>query len=97
MTATWKELYKGDHEGRTIKVEESNDKTYKVQTIQNFHDEGIAYQDGERYVHVSPASVGEEVESEVNSLDSLEEALKELHFSSETVSSVLKAVGKAVG
>ena len=97
MTASWKELHSGDYEGRTVKVLESNDNTYKVLTRQNFHDEGIAYQDGKRYVHVSPASVGEEVESEVNSLDSLEEALKELHFSSETVSSVLKAIHQPAG
>lgn len=97
MTATWKELHSADYEGRTVKVLESDDNTYKVLTRQNFHDEGIAYQDGKRYVHVSPASVGEEVESEVNSLDSLEEALKELHFSSESVAAVLKAIGKSAG
>jgi len=92
MSATWEELYKGDHEGRTVVVKKSNDGTYKVLTKQNVHDEGIAYQDGARFVHVSPASVGEEVESEVNSLDSLEEALKELHFSSESVSAILGKV-----
>lgn len=89
MSATWKTIYEGEHEGRSVTVKESNDHTFKVLTKQNFHDEGIAYQDGNRYVHVSPASVGEEVESEVNSRDSLEEALKELHFSSESVSAIL--------
>ncbi|MET0255955.1 MAG: hypothetical protein ABWZ54_00230 [Luteibacter sp.] len=89
MSATWKTIYEGEHEGRSVTVKESNDHTFKVLTKQNFHDEGIAYQDGDRYVHVSPASVGEEVESEVNSRESLEEALKELHFSSESVSAIL--------
>lgn len=89
MSATWKTVYEGEHEGRTVTVKESNDHTFKVLTKQNFHDEGIAYQDGDRYVHVSPASVGEEVESEVNSRDSLEEALNELHFSSESVAAIL--------
>ncbi|MET4677646.1 MULTISPECIES: hypothetical protein [unclassified Luteibacter] len=90
MSATWKTVYEGDHEGRSVSVKESNDHTYKVLTTQNFKDEGTAYQDGERYVHVSPASPGEQVESEANSRDSLEEALKELHFSSETVSAILQ-------
>lgn len=89
MSATWKIVYEGQHEGRSVTVKESNDHTFKVLTKQNFHDEGIAYQEGDRYVHVSPASVGEQVESEVNSRDSLEEALKELHFSSESVNAIL--------
>ncbi|MDR6644735.1 MULTISPECIES: hypothetical protein [Rhodanobacteraceae] len=89
MSATWKTVYEGEHEGRSVTIKESNDHTFKVLTKQNFHDEGIAYQEGDRYVHVSPASVGEQVESEVNSRDSLEEALKELHFSSESVKAIL--------
>jgi hypothetical protein len=89
MSATWKTVYEGEHEGRTVTVKESNDHTFKVHTRQNFHDEGIAYQEGKQYVHVSPASVGEEVESEANSRVSLKEALKELHFSSESVSAIL--------
>ncbi|MDQ7998038.1 MAG: hypothetical protein AAGC76_19525 [Luteibacter sp.] len=89
MSATWKTVYEGEHEGRSVTIKESNDHTFKVLTKQNFHDEGIAYQEGDRYVHVSPASVGEQVESEVNSRDSLEEALKELHFSSESVKGIL--------
>jgi V8-like Glu-specific endopeptidase len=90
MSATWNTVYEGEHEGRTVSVKESNDHTYKVLTTQNFHDEGTAYQDGDRYVHVSPASAGEQVESEVNSRDSLEEALKELHFSTDTVNTILQ-------
>jgi V8-like Glu-specific endopeptidase len=90
MSATWKTVYEGEHEGRTVSVKESNDHTYKVLTTQNFHDEGTAYQDGDRYVHVSPASAGEQVESEVNSRDALEEALKELHFSTDTVNTILQ-------
>jgi hypothetical protein len=88
MTVSWKTVYEGMHEGRAITVKESNDGTFKLATKQIFHDEGIAYQEGSRYVHVSPASVGEEVEVEANSRDSLEEALKELHFSSDTVTAV---------
>lgn len=85
MSASWKTVYEGQHEGRSITVKESGDGTFKVLTRQNIHDEGIAYQDGKTFVHVSPSSVGEQVESEVNSRDSLKEALKELHFSPETV------------
>jgi hypothetical protein len=88
MTVSWKTVYEGMHEGRAITIKESNDSTFKLATKQIFHDEGIAYQEGTRYVHVSPASVGEEVEVEANSRDSLEEALKELHFSSDTISAV---------
>lgn len=89
MTASWKTVYEGQHEGRAVTVRESQDGTFKVLTKQTVHDEGIAYQDGHRFVHVSPASVGEQVESEVNSRDSLEEALMELHFSSATVSAIV--------
>ena len=88
MSATWKTVYEGQHEGRSITVKESGDGTYKVLTKQNVHDEGIAYQDGKTFVHVSRCSVGEQVESEANSLESLEEALKELHFSADTVTSI---------
>lgn len=88
MSASWKTVYEGQHEGRSITVKESGDGTFKVLTKQNIHDEGIAYQDGKTFVHVSPSSVGEQVESEVNSRDSLKEALKELHFSAETVSNI---------
>jgi len=90
MSVTWKAVYEGEHEGRKVSIKESNDHTYKILTTQTVHDEGAAYQDGDRYVHVAPASVGEQVESEANSRDSLQEALKELHFSSETVSAILK-------
>ncbi|MBB3228303.1 hypothetical protein FHW69_002938 [Luteibacter sp. Sphag1AF] len=89
MTARWKVVYEGELEGRAVKVEESGDGTYKVQTRQNVFDVGIAYQDGPNFVHVSPSSVGEPVESEVNSRDSLKEALKELHFSPASVSAIV--------
>ena len=88
MSASWKTVYEGQHEGRSITVKESGDGTFKVLTRQDIHDEGIAYQDGKTFVHVSPSSAGEQVESEVNSRDSLKEALKELHFSADTVSSI---------
>ncbi|HXP01403.1 MAG TPA: hypothetical protein VN813_12960 [Luteibacter sp.] len=88
MSASWKTVYEGQHEGRSITVKESGDGTFKVLTRQDIHDEGIAYQDGKTFVHISPSSKGEQVESEVNSRDSLKEALKELHFSAETVSSI---------
>ncbi|TCV93231.1 hypothetical protein EC912_10591 [Luteibacter rhizovicinus] len=89
MTASWKVVYEGELEGRAITVRESGDGTYKVLTKQNVHDEGIAYQDGKNFVHVSPSSVGEQVESEVNSRDSLAEALKELHFSPKSVNAIV--------
>lgn len=88
MTATWKTVYEGQHEGRSVTVRESGDGTFKVLTRQNVHDEGIAYQDGKTFVHVSPSSVGEQVESEVNSRESLKEALTELHFSAESVKAI---------
>lgn len=88
MTASWKTVYEGQHEGRSVTVRESGDGTFKVLTRQNVHDEGIAYQDGKTFVHVSPSSVGEQVESEVNSRESLKEALKELHFSAESVHAI---------
>jgi hypothetical protein len=89
MTVSWKTVYEGQHEGRSVTVKESNDGTFKLATTQIYRDDGIAYQDGKRFVHVSPASVGEQVESEANSRDSLEEALRELHFSSDTVSTIV--------
>jgi len=88
MTASWKTVYEGQHEGRSVTVRESGDGTFKVLTRQNVHDEGIAYQDGKTFVHVSPSSVGEQVESEVNSRESLKEALKELHFSADSVNAI---------
>ncbi|NID03485.1 hypothetical protein HBF26_01195 [Luteibacter jiangsuensis] len=88
MTASWKTVYEGQHEGRSVTVRESGDGTFKVLTRQNVHDEGIAYQDGKTFVHVSPSSVGEQVESEVNSRESLKEALTELHFSAASVDAI---------
>jgi hypothetical protein len=88
MSASWKTVYEGQHEGRSVTVRESNDGTFKVLTKQTFYEEGIAYQDGKTFVHVSPSSVGEQVESEVNSRDSLREALMELHFSADTVETI---------
>ncbi|MDR6936061.1 MULTISPECIES: hypothetical protein [unclassified Luteibacter] len=88
MTATWKTVYEGEHEKRTLTVLESNDGTYKVLTKQNYYEDGGAYQDGKTFVHVSPSSVGEEVESEANTRDALKEALLKLHFSQDTVSAI---------
>ena len=88
MTASWKTVYEGEHEERPITVKESGDGTFKVLTWQKVQDVGIAYQDGRTFVHVTPSSVGEQVESEVNSRESLREALTELHFSAETVSHI---------
>ena len=88
MTATWTTLFDGELEGRKVSVKKSNDATYKVETLQTVHDEGIAYQDGKNFVHVSPSSVGESVESEVTSVAALREALKELHFSPESVKAI---------
>lgn len=92
MTASWKKVYEGQHEGRPVEVRESNDKTFKILTTQKFYEEGIAYQDGPNFVHISPSSVGEPVESEVMSRDTLKEALTELHFSAETVDSICSQV-----
>ncbi|KJV33746.1 hypothetical protein [Luteibacter yeojuensis] len=92
MTASWKTVYEGQHEGRAVTVRESNDGTFKVLTKQTVHDEGIAYQDGHTFVHVSPASVGEQVESEVNSRESLREALKELHFTPNSVDTICQGL-----
>jgi hypothetical protein len=89
MSLSWKVVFKGDLEGRAVTVQESSEGTYKVLTRQNVHDEGIAYQDGKTFVHVSPSSAGEAVESEVNSRDSLVEALTELHFSRMSVDKVM--------
>jgi len=89
MSVSWKTVYEGDHDGRSVKVEQSNDGTFKVLTTQNFYEDGGAYQDGKTFVHVSPSSVGEQVESEATSKESLEEALKKLHFSSDSVSKIV--------
>jgi len=88
MTASWKKVYEGEHEGRKVEVRESDDNTFKVLTTQTVHEEGIAYQDGKNFVHISPSSIGEQVESEVMARGTLEEALKELHFSPDAVKSI---------
>lgn len=92
MSASWKTVYEGEHDKRSVTVKESGDGTFKVLTRQNIHDEGIAYQDGKTFVHVSPSSAGEQVESEVNSRESLQEALKELHFSADDVAKIVGAI-----
>jgi hypothetical protein len=92
MTASWKIVYEAELEGRTVSVQQSGEGSFKVLTRQNVHDEGIAFQDGKTFVHVSPSSVGEEVESEANSRDSLAEALKELHFSHASVDKVMNGI-----
>ena len=94
MSAEWTTVFEGDEEGRKLTIRRSNDATYKVLTLQTVHDEGIAYQDGKTFVHVSPSSRGEAVESEVTSIDSLHEALVELHFSTDTADRVVAAAGK---
>jgi hypothetical protein len=94
MTAEWTTVFDGEREGRKLTIRRSNDATYKVLTMQTVHDEGIAYQDGKTFVHVSPSSRGEAVESEVTSLDSLPEALLELHFSQDTARAVSDEAGK---
>ncbi|HEY4145668.1 hypothetical protein [Pinirhizobacter sp.] len=95
MAAEWTTVFEGEREGRRLTIRRSKDATYKVLTMQTVHDEGIAYQDGKTFVHVSPSSRGEAVESEVTSLDSLHEALLELHFSSDTAGAVADEAGKA--
>ena len=42
MTVSWKTVYEGQHEGRSVTVKESNDGTYKLATTQVFRDDGIA-------------------------------------------------------
>lgn len=88
MSAQWTTVFEGELEGRQVVVKKSDDATYKVLTQQTVHDEGIAYQDGKTFVHVSPSSRGEAVESEVNTLESLREALTELHFSKDSVARI---------
>lgn len=92
MTATWNTLYEGTLDNRAVTLRESDEGSYQLLTRQIVHDEGIAYQDGATYVHVSPASAGEAVESEVTDRDSLPEALRELHFSAEAASELLGAI-----
>ncbi|TBR38948.1 MULTISPECIES: hypothetical protein [Dyella] len=86
---TWTTLYTGTLDGRDLTLLQASHGSYKVLTQQKFNDVGIAYQDGPTYVHVSPSSAGEAVESEVMSLDSLAEAMRELHFSAEAVSALM--------
>ena len=92
MTATWTMRYEGSLDGRKLTLQQSREGSYRLLTEQNTHDEGIARQDGATYVHVSPASAGERVESEVTSRQSLPEALRELHFSPGAVAEVLTAI-----
>ncbi|MDF3983129.1 hypothetical protein P3W24_12570 [Luteibacter sp. PPL201] len=89
MSASWKTVYEGQHEGRSVTVKESNDGTFKVLTTQNYYEDGGAYQDGKTFVHVSPSSVGEPVESEATSREGLQEALRKLHFPSDAVSAIM--------
>jgi hypothetical protein len=92
MSASWKTVYEGEHEGRPVTIRESNDGTFKVLTKQNVYEDGGAYQDGKTFVHVSPSSVGEPVEGEATSRDSLRETLQKLHFSADTADTVLEHV-----
>ena len=62
MAAEWTTVFEGEREGRKLTIRRSKDATYKVLTMQTVHDEGIAYQDGKTFVHVSPSSRGEAVE-----------------------------------
>ncbi|KRE89350.1 hypothetical protein ASG87_03140 [Frateuria sp. Soil773] len=93
MTAEWKTLYEGTVDGRRLVLRRSGEGSYKLLTEQSTHDEGIAYQDGATYVHVSPSGAGEAVESEVTSGEGLAEALKELHFTPLAIATVLDAAG----
>ena len=88
--AEWNTVWEGDIEQRSLSIERHPDSGfYKVQAIQNRQDEGIAYQEGKDYAHVSPASKGEAVEAEASSPQMLKEVLTEMHFSTEAVSQVL--------
>jgi hypothetical protein len=89
---TWTTLYEGVLDGRDLTLRQSSHGSYKLLTRQKTFDVGIAYQDGPTYVHVTPSSAGEPVESEVLNLDGLAEAMRELHFPAEAVSAVLRAV-----
>ena len=68
---------------------------YRVRARQVVLDVGIAYQDGDNYVHVTPSSAGETVDGEASSLDALRETLREMHFSDAAVDRVMRGIGDA--
>lgn len=96
MTTHWHRVWDEPVEDRPLKIEREDGRDYfRVWARQSQHDEGIAYQDGANYVHVSPSSAGEDVEGEGSSLQALAEVLREMHFSAESVARVVDAVAAA--
>jgi hypothetical protein len=92
----WHVVWDEAVEDRLLAIErEDGREFYRVRAVQTVHDEGIAYQDGDTYVHLSPSSIGEPVEGEASSLQALGEVLREMHFSRATVERVLSSVGNA--
>jgi hypothetical protein len=92
----WHTVWDEPVEGRVLTVEREDARSfYRVRARQDAHDEGIAYQDGATYVHISPGSVGEMVEGEASSIEALGEVLREMHFPAPAVQRVLQGIGDA--
>lgn len=93
MSGSWQVKYDGTIDGRRIRVEARDGSAFmQVLTTQVEHEEGIAYQDGGHFVHVSPSDRGEMVESEVGSIDDLPTALAQLHFPERAVAQIMAAL-----
>lgn len=89
----WQVLLNDTIEKRPLRIERNaEDGFYRVLARQDRHDEGIAYQEGDDYVHVSPSSIDEKVEGEASTRHALRRTLKELHFSGEAVDRVMQRI-----
>jgi hypothetical protein len=92
----WHVVWDEAIEDRPLRIEREDSRSfYRVRARQIVLDVGIAYQDGDNYVHVTPSSVGETVDGEASSLDALREALREMHFSEAAVDRVMRGIGDA--
>lgn len=90
----WHVVWDETVEDRPLLVEREDSRNfYRVRARQIVLDVGIAYQDGDNYVHVTPSSVGETVDGEASSRDALRETLREMHFSSAAVDRVIGGIG----
>lgn len=92
----WQVVLNDTVEERPLIIERHDpDGFYRVLARQNRHDEGIAYQEGDDYVHVGPASKGEKAEGEASTRHALRQTLEQLHFSSAAVDRVMQRVDNA--
>lgn len=89
----WQVVLDETVEDRPLTIERNpQDGFFRLRAEQDRHDEGIAYQDGDDYIHIGPASRGEKAEGEASTPQALRRALDELHFSDGAVDKVMQRI-----